>query len=245
MTTAPDLASADFRRALVVTAHPDDVDFGCAGTVATWTAAGVEVTYCVCTSGEAGAFDGTSRADVPELRQQEQRAAAEAAGVAEVVFLGYRDGQMTVNLALRRDIAKVIRTVCPDVVVTHSPEINWDAVTISHPDHRAVGEATLAAIYPDARNASAHPDLLEQHGLQPWTVSQLWMSESSQERINRAVDITEQFDTKMAALRAHHSQTARLHDLEGLIRQHLEGNAERYGPAPDRLAEVFHVVDTA
>ncbi|MDR7302573.1 PIG-L deacetylase family protein [Haloactinomyces albus] len=245
MTTDPEPAADDIRRALVVTAHPDDVDFGCAGTVAAWTAAGVEVTYCVCTSGEAGGFDDTARTDMPQLRQQEQRAAAEAAGVTDVVFLGYRDGQVVVNLSLRRDITKVIRTVCPDVVVTHSPEINWDAVTLSHPDHRAVGEAALAAVYPDARNAFAHPDLSEQHGLQPWTVRQLWMSESSQERINHAVDITEQFDTKMAALRAHHSQTARLHDLEGMIRQHLEGNAERYGPAPGRLAEVFHVVNTA
>lgn len=244
MATSPDLPADDVERALVVTAHPDDVDFGCAGTVATWTAAKVEVTYCICTSGQAGAFDDTPREDVPGLRQDEQRAAADAAGVTGVDFLGYRDGEVTVTLQLRRDITRVIRTVRPDVVVTHSPEINWEAVTLSHPDHRAVGEATLAAVYPDARNAFAHPELLDRHGLQPWTVRQLWMTESPQERVNHAVDITGQFDAKLAALRAHRSQTAHLDDLEGMIRRHLQGNAERHGLAPGRLAEVFHVVNT-
>ncbi|MFD0491312.1 PIG-L deacetylase family protein [Saccharopolyspora spinosporotrichia] len=166
MTTAPDSPTGT-RRALVVAAHPDDVDFGSAGTVASWTAAGMRVTYCICTNGDAGGFDATARADMPVIRQQEQRAAAAAVGVTDVHFLGYRDGQVSADLQLRRDITRMIRTVRPDRVLTHSPEINWARIAMSHPDHRAVGEATLAAVYPDARNEFAHPDLLLQHGLRP------------------------------------------------------------------------------
>ncbi|WP_190820938.1 PIG-L deacetylase family protein [Saccharopolyspora pogona] len=242
MTTSPE-ASTAARRALVVTAHPDDVDFGSAGTIASWVADGVQVTYCVCTAGDAGGFDHTLREDMPRIRQDEQRAAAAAVGVTDVQFLGYQDGQVTANLQLRRDITRVIRQVRPHRVISHSPEINWAHLPTSHPDHRAVGEATLAAIYPDARNGFAHPELL-QEGLQPWTVSELWMSESPEERVNRAVDITDFFDAKLAALSAHRSQTAHLDDLQGMIRRHLARTAERHGMA-GRLAEAFHVVDTS
>ncbi|MFD0918634.1 PIG-L deacetylase family protein [Saccharopolyspora rosea] len=241
--TTPAGSSADVRRALVVTAHPDDVDFGAAGTVASWTAAGISVSYCICTSGEAGACDGVPREEVPRLREEEQRAAAAAVGVTDVRFLRHQDGRVTPDLRLRRDITEVIREVRPDRVVTHSPEINWAHVAVSHPDHRAVGEAAFAAVYPDARNEFAHPELLDA-GLRPWTVRELWMSESPEERINHTVDITDQFDAKLAALAAHRSQTSHLDDLRGMIRRHLERTAERYGRA-GRLAEAFHVVNTA
>ncbi|MER6991108.1 PIG-L deacetylase family protein [Saccharopolyspora hirsuta] len=241
--TTPSGTAAVFQRALVVTAHPDDVDFGSAGTVASWVAAGAEVTYCICTSGDAGGFDDTPREDVPRLRQDEQRAAAAAVGVTDVRFLGYQDGQVVADLGLRRDIAKVIREVRPHRVITHSPEINWAHLPVSHPDHRAVGEAALAAVYPDARNAFAFPELLDA-GLEPWTVGQLWLSECPEERVNHAVDITDHFDTKLAALSAHRSQTAHLPDLPGTIGRHLTRTAERHG-MPGRLAEAFHVVDTA
>ena len=110
MTTPAD-SSADIRRALVVTAHPDDVDFGAAGTIAGWTAAGISVTYCICTSGEAGACDGVPREEVPRLREEEQRAAAAAVGVTDVRFLRHQDGRVTPDLRLRRDITEVIREV--------------------------------------------------------------------------------------------------------------------------------------
>lgn len=245
MNTPPVEPADDVRRVLVITAHPDDVDFGSAGTVASWTSRGVEVAYCVCTSGEAGSVEDTPRAEVPRLRQEEQRAAAKAVGVTDVTFLDYRDGEVTVHLRLRRDITEIIRTVRPDLVVTHSPEINWEHPVVSHPDHRAVGEATLAAVYPDARNEFAHPELLERDGLQPWTVRRLWLSESPPERLDHAVDITEHFEAKVAALRAHHSQTVRIEDLEGMLRRHLRANAERHGLGPERLAEAFQTVDTA
>lgn len=242
--TTPDTPSRA-QRVLVVTAHPDDVDFGSAGTIAAWTAAGVEVTYCVCTSGDAGDSDGIPREQMPELRRTEQRAAAEAVGVTDVRFLGFRDCEVVADLSLRRDITRIIRTVRPNRVLTHSPEINWASLAMSHPDHRAVGEATLAAVYPDARNAYSHPELLEEHGLQPWSVSQLWLTETPEERINHAEDITDYFQAKLAALRAHRSQTERLDDLEGLLRPYLERNAERHGLAPGRLAESFQVINVA
>lgn len=232
-------------RALVVTAHPDDVDFGSAGTVANWTESGTEVTYCVCTYGDAGGFDDTPREEMRARRAYEQREAANAAGVRDVRFLGHPDGRVQADLELRRDITRVIRSVRPELVITHSPEINWAFIPLAHPDHRAVGEATLAAVYPDARNTFAHPELLESEGLQPWTVRQLWLSESPSERLNHAVDITERFAAKLTALRSHESQVAHLEDLEGMVRGHLRGNAERFGLGPDRLAELFQVVDTA
>jgi LmbE family N-acetylglucosaminyl deacetylase len=116
-------------RALVVTAHPDDVDFGAAGTIATWTAAGTAVTYCIVTDGNAGAVDrDTDLAKLAEVRQAEQTAAAAEVGVHDVRFLGYPDGRLEVSMALRRDIARVIRSVRPHRLISQSPERNWDRV---------------------------------------------------------------------------------------------------------------------
>lgn len=242
MSTSPDTGT-DLRRALVVSAHPDDIDFGSAGTIAVWTDAGITVTYCVCTSGDAGGFDQTPRQEMPRIREEEQRAAARAVGVTDVRFLGYPDGQVSADIRLRKDISAVIRSVRPQRVLTHSPEINWAHIVVSHPDHRAVGEATLAAIYPDARNEFAHPELL-QRGLKPWTVSELWLSEAPVERINHAVDITDYFEKKIAALSAHRSQIEHANDLEGSLREQLRLSAERQGLPAGQLAETFHVVDT-
>src|SRR3954468_11314887 len=108
----------DVERALVVTAHPDDVDFGAAGTVAAWTAAGIEVTYCICTSGDAGGYDNTPRDAMGPLREAEQRAAAAAVGVRDVRFLRYPDGRLTPSIELRCDISREIRRVRPHRVLT-------------------------------------------------------------------------------------------------------------------------------
>ncbi|QGK71446.1 PIG-L family deacetylase [Allosaccharopolyspora coralli] len=248
MRTSPKIAS-DVRQVLVVTAHPDDVDFGTAGTVASWRTAGVGVTYCVCSSGEAGATDGLgghqlTLDEMRTLRENEQRSAARAVGVDDVRFLGHPDGRLVADLTLRRDITRVIRAVRPDRVVAHSPEINWGRLHVSHPDHRAVGEATVAAVYPDSRTPLAHPELVED-GLQPWTVHELWLTEAPDERINHAVDVTDHYEAKLAALHAHHSQTAHLDGLGSMIREHLRSNAEQHGLSSDRLAEAFQVVSTA
>lgn len=225
-----------------MTAHPDDVDFGAAGTVAAWTAAGMTVHYCVCTSGEAS---GDGSPEMAALREAEQTAAAEQVGVGDLVFLKYPDGAVVPSLELRRDISRVIRQVRPDRVLTWSPEINWEFVATTHPDHRAVGEATFAAVYPDARNPHAHRELLDREGLEPWSVPELWLADGPATLRNHAVDVTDTFDKKMAALRAHASQVGGNDELEQQLRIHLAATAGRYGLGDGRLAEEFQVVNTA
>ena len=136
----PDFDDTPVERALVITAHPDDVDFGAAGTVASWVAQGTEVTYCVITDGDAGGFDPTvPRSEIPRIRREEQVAAARILGVNDVRFLGYRDGELEVTHGLRRDISRVIRDVRPQRALIQSPERNWHRIPASHPDHMAAG----------------------------------------------------------------------------------------------------------
>jgi len=230
-------------RILVVTAHPDDVDFAVAGSVALWTDAGVAVSYCICTDGEAGGSDRSlSREEMAAIRRDEQRQAAREVGVTDVTFLGYPDGRLVPSLDLRRDISRVIRQVRPDRVVAQSPERNWARVYASHPDHLAAGEAAACAVYPDARNPFAHPELLEE-GWEPHTVPELWIMAT--ERADRVVDATAQFDRKLAALRAHRSQVGDGDHLDGLLRSWMRGTALAAGMPEGSLAEAFHVVETS
>jgi LmbE family N-acetylglucosaminyl deacetylase len=238
------LDDADIARVLVITAHPDDVDFGAAGTVARWTDAGLEVTYCVVTDGDAGGYDEDfPRAEVPAMRRAEQVAAAKCVGVHDVRFLGYPDGRVEATLDLRRDLARVIRQVRPDRVVCPSPERNYARTGVSHPDHRAVGSAALDAVYPDARNPFAFPELRNHEGLAPWKVREVWISGSPSP--THYVDVTDTFGRKMAALRAHVSQTGAMDDLEELVRTWLAGAAGSAGLPEGRLAESFQVLQTA
>lgn len=229
-------------RVLVVVAHPDDVDFAAAGTVAGWVAQGIEVSYCLCTSGDAGGFDDTPRAQMGSLREAEQKAAAAELGVHDLTFLRYPDGRVTPSIELRRDISREIRRVRPQRVLAPSPEIVWARLGVSHPDHRAVGEAALAAVYPDARNPFAHPELLVDEGLDAWTVRELWLMGAPPERAENVVDITSTFHLKIAALRAHVSQTGRWTDMEQRIRTFGAATAARFGLPEGHLAEVFQVV---
>jgi LmbE family N-acetylglucosaminyl deacetylase len=227
-------------RILVVSAHPDDVDFGVAGSVATWVKAGIEVTYCIVTDGDAGGSDRSiSRRDVATLRREEQRAAAAEVGVSDVVFLGYPDGRLTSSIELRRDISRQIRRVRPQRVVCPSPERWWERLGASHPDHLAAGDAAVCAVYPDARNPFAHPELLDE-GLEPHTVPELWMMASP--RSDHAVDITDTFDRKIAALRRHVSQVGEGEWIDERIREWAQATARSAGLGEGRLAEVFQVV---
>ena len=226
----------------MVVAHPDDVDFGAAATIATWTAVGTEVGYCICTSGDAGGFDDTPRDEVGPLREAEQRAAAAVLGVTDVRFLRHPDGRLTPSIELRRDICREIRRFRPHRVLAQSPEIWWRRLGASHPDHRAAGEATLAAVYPDARNPFAHPELQADEGLEPWTVPEMWIMGAPDERVDHVVDVTDVIDRKVAALREHRSQTAHMNDLDGLIRTWHSAQAERFGMRAGRLAEAFQLV---
>jgi LmbE family N-acetylglucosaminyl deacetylase len=230
------------RRVLIVTAHPDDVDFGAAGTVAGWVEAGLEVSYCVVTDGEAGGDDpAVPREDMPAIRRAEQRAAAEAVGVSEVRFLGYADGRLAVTTDLRRDLARVIRQRQPDRVVCQWPERHWGRIFASHPDHMAAGEAALCAVYPDARNPFAFPELAAE-GLAAHTVGQVWLMGATEPNVYP--DITDQFDRKVTALSCHRSQVGGFDDLRGFLRGWAEATARQGGLAEGRLAEAFRAIVT-
>jgi LmbE family N-acetylglucosaminyl deacetylase len=238
------LDDAAIERILVVTAHPDDVDFGSAGTVATWTKAGYEVTYCVVTNGDAGGFDpAVPRSEIAGIRQAEQRAAAAELGVTDVRFLGYPDGRVTPTLELRRDISRVIRQVRPQRVLTQSPQRNYERIYASHPDHLAVGEAALCAVYPDARNPFAHPELADE-GHEAWTVLETWLMAAP--GAAHVVDVTDVYEQKLAALRQHVSQLPGVpEDLDTMLRGWLGLNAKAGGLPEGRLAEAFQILDTA
>jgi len=210
------------------------------GTIALWADAGVSVTYCVITDGDAGGFDpAVPRDQIAGIRQAEQRAAAKAVGAADVIFLGYPDGQLVVSLDLRRDIARVIREVQPQRVVCQSAQRNMTRIYASHPDHLAAGEAALCAVYPDARNPFTFPEISD---LEAWSVPETWVM--GMDRANHYVDITESFDRKMAALHAHVSQHPEPDGLDEMVRGWNALNAEAGGLPEGHVAEAFWVLET-
>ena len=171
------IADTEIKRVLVVNAHPDDSDFGASGTIAQWVKKGIEVAYVFCTNGDQGGEEsGFTKEEMPAIRQREQRAAGAAIGVTDITFLNYVDGHLEPTIELRKDIVRQIRISKPDRIVCQSPERNWDRIGASHPDHLAAGEATIQAVYPDARNPFAFTDLLDNEGLQPWRVKEVWVS---------------------------------------------------------------------
>jgi LmbE family N-acetylglucosaminyl deacetylase len=234
----------DVERVLCVFAHPDDVDFGAAGTVATWVDSGLEVAYLLVTRGDAGGFDDTPRDRIPGIREAEQRAAAAAVGVKQVEFLdGYRDGTVTVTLDLRRDITAAIRRFRPDRILTSAPIRRWDRIPgPGHPDHLAVGEATTCAVYPDARNPFAFPELLADQGLEAWTVREMWYQGGPDP--DHAVDVTDTFPRKLAALESHASQVAHVAGFEATLRERHGLVAKTQGLSEGRLAEAFTIIRT-
>ena len=187
--------------AMVIVAHPDDAEFTMAGTVASWTQAGCRVTYVICTDGNAGSHEpGMTRKRLAEIRRAEQTAACASLGVAEVVFLGYDDGELQATLELRRDLVRVIRQYKPEVVLTSDPSRFFSGDSyINHPDHRAAGQAALDAVAP----ASAMPLLWPEAG-EPHRVHRVYIYGNNEP--NLWVDIGETIETKIAALRQHASQ---------------------------------------
>jgi LmbE family N-acetylglucosaminyl deacetylase len=230
------------KRALVVVAHPDDVDFGTAGTIAYLTNHGVDVAYCLVTSGDAGGDDSThTREERSAIREAEQTAAAKEVGVTNLTFLRWPDGQVEATLALRREIARVIRVHRPDLVITQSPERNYERIRASHPDHMATGEATLQAVYPDARNPHAFPELVGE-GFLPHTVVEVWLSGVAATMV---VDITKTFDQKFAALSRHVSQLGDADAVKTMLKSWSRDTAKRAGMKKGKLAEGFRVVTTS
>ncbi|MGA1705687.1 MAG: PIG-L deacetylase family protein [Candidatus Nanopelagicaceae bacterium] len=237
------LSDDEISKVLIVTAHPDDLDFGCAGTIATWVKKGIEVSYVICTNGDQGGEDPTvPREEMPKIRQKEQRDAGAVLGVSKITFLNYRDGWLVPTIELRKEIVRQIRIHKPDRMVIQSPERNWDRLFSSHPDHMAAGEAAIQAVYPDARNAFAFEDLLKEEGLEPHRVREVWVMAARDP--NHHVDITETIDLKIKALHAHVSQTAHNPKMEEMIRSWAERSAQVVGLDEGRCAEIFRVVNS-
>jgi LmbE family N-acetylglucosaminyl deacetylase len=230
-------------RILVVSAHPDDVDFGVGGSIATWTSAGIDVSYCMVTDGDAGGSDlELPRPEMARVRREEQTAAAATVGVTDLHWLAYPDGRLQPTIELRRDITRVIRTVRPQRVVCQSPERIWERVFASHPDHLAAGEAAVSAVYPDARNPFAHPELLAD-GFEPWTVPQLWLMAHPETDVY--VETTATIDKKVAALMCHVSQIPDPPALDQRIHEWGASIGAAVGLPDGRTAEAFKSVDAA
>ena len=223
------------QRAMVIAAHPDDIEFVVAGTVARWVRAGTQARYVLVTSGDAGSFQpGITREELARVREAEQRAAARVVGVHEVVFLGYPDGEVEPTLDLRRDLVREIRRFKPDTVICSDPtRFLVGNRYINHPDHRAVGQAALDAIAPAAAMPLAFVELREE-GLEPHRVAQVLISSTTEP--DTWIDITSTIDLKIEALRQHASQFPNGWDPKDLLREWGSENGKEIGV---RYAEAF------
>jgi len=228
-------------RVLVFAAHPDDIDFGASATIASWTAAGAQVSYCILTDGDAGGFSDEDRPGVAALRREEQLAAAQLVGVTDVTFLGEPDGYLEASDAVIRELVRRMREVRPDIVLSMHPERAWERIQKSHPDHLACGEAVTRAIYPAVENPFAYPELAAA-GLQSYRVPWLWFYGGPARLENRFVDVTGFEDAKVAAITAHRSQHPDVELMQARVRSFLQDNALRGGLPTGRSAESFHAV---
>jgi LmbE family N-acetylglucosaminyl deacetylase len=226
------------KRVLLVAAHPDDPEFSSAGTVASWVKKGFEVVYVLVTSGDKGTPDHEmTRERLSSQREQEQLAAAAKAGVTNVQFLRFPDGELTPSLELRGAITRMIRTFKPYAVITHDPlALFMNNEFINHPDHRAVGISTVDAIYPTARDPLQFNDQIRA-GLEPHKVKELYLWGS--EHPNVIVDISETIDDKVEALRCHVSQIGNPDELEDRIKTRT---AQTGAPHGLKYAETFRRV---
>ncbi|MBZ0283602.1 MAG: PIG-L family deacetylase [Anaerolineae bacterium] len=227
------------KRIMGVFAHPDDPEFFCGGTFARWATEGAHITFVLATSGDKGSSDpemtGTR---LVEIREAEERNAATALGAREVVFLRYSDGELQPTLELRRDITRLIRLKKPDIVVTNDPTVFWfGTMSINHPDHRAIGAATLEAVYPTARDRLNFIELERDEKLEPHKVSQIYICGTQSPTTK--VDVTAYLETKISALREHKSQ---IPDMEAMA-ERMRSNKDTEAPddAP-RYMEHFRVI---
>lgn len=204
---------------LAVGAHPDDIDIGCAGTVAKYISEGAVVYYLVLTDGSKGSEDPKiTDQELIRLRRAEQQKAADLLGVKKVFLLDFVDGELENTLALRKEIVKIIRQVKPNIVICWDPTLYYDEnrMFINHPDHRIAGEATMDSVYPFARNARTFPELLDE-GLAPYVVEELLIINFS--KANYFVDVSKTIDIKLKALSCHKSQFSNIQKFEERIKQ--------------------------
>lgn len=225
---------------MVVHAHPDDAEFGCFGTLAKMVADGVECTILVVTNGNAGGEGDRTHEELAKVRVEEQAAAARVIGIDRIINLGYEDGYVTPSLELRKDIARVIRQHRPDLVICPNAVRNYAMIGGNHPDHLAVGEATLAAVYPTARNPMAFPELLQDEKLDKWVVNWVYVIGATLEKPNHYVDITDVIDKKVEALLSHKSQLpAEVGHWVRLMAQDAGSRGKKHGYGDFEYAEEF------
>ncbi len=222
----PDDGEAPNKRALVIAAHPDDSEFGVAGTAAVWARDGWEVYYLICTDGSKGSDDPAMTADklVP-IRREEQRAAARVLGVKKVFFLNHVDGELAYTPEFARDVVRAIRTIRPHTVFSHDPNQVVRNTFINHPDHRCAGTVALDCVYPLARNRRTFPELLDE-GLEPHSAKEVYLWSASD--VNYRVDITGVIDVKLEALSKHKSQIAEMEARLDQIRSFWKDEDGRY-----------------
>jgi LmbE family N-acetylglucosaminyl deacetylase len=230
------------KRALMIQAHPDDCEFSSSGTIAKWVSEGVEVHYCSITSGDKGSSDPTMTGPaLAAIREREQRAAADVLGVKSVTFLGYSDATLVADLQLRRALTRVIRQIRPDMLMVMNPTFRFSDRYINHPDHVAAGEASLAAVFPSARDRMTFPELLDE-GLEPHKVRDVYVMTA--DKANTYFDISEYMDIKIAALKAHASQVKDW-DPSDMIRDWARENAKSHPARPEGFGEYaesfFHI----
>ena len=196
----------NYSRAMVVVAHADDAEWGCAGTVAQWCNNGWEVVYVLCTDGSKGTDDARlTSEELVSIRKKEQLDAGQVLGLHKVVFLDYEDSMLEPTLDLRRDIVRQIRFYKPDILICLSPLRRLDGSSyFGHPDHLASGEAALSAVFPSSRDRLTYPELLEE-GLEPHKVSEVWIMGHDDD--DKFVDVTDYIDVAVSALKSHSSQT--------------------------------------
>lgn len=225
-TPAPAPAPAS---AMTILAHPDDAEFGCGGTLATWARAGTEITMVIVTDGSKGNDDRSiTSAQLVVMRKEEQARAAKVLGVTRVVHLDYEDGVLQPTIPLRRDIARAIRQYKPEVIITGDPESRFGGdFYINHPDHRAAAEAALYGIFPAADNFNFYPELLAE-GLEPHKIKELWIEEWGGG--TTFVDVSDAIETKIAALAEHKSQFD-IKDVEPFVRKWTAEVGKKFGVA--------------
>lgn len=223
--------------AMVIVAHPDDIEFSCAGTLARWAKAGARISYVLCTSGEVGiAEEGMTKARAAEIRELEQRAAAEISGASEVIFIREPDGLLQPTLELRKKLVREIRRFKPEVVISGDPTVVLASSSyINHPDHRAAATAALDAVFPAAGQPNLFEELAEQ-GLSAHKVRKVYIT--SWEKGELFVNVEGTIDIKIAALRAHKSQMDGW-DPEEMVKSWAAENAQGKEMA---YAEAFRVV---
>ena len=225
-------------RVLVVAAHPDDIEFSCAGAVARWVDEGADATFVLVTDGSTGTTDTDLMGErLADVRREETITAAKILGVTDVVFLGYRDGYVEPTLDLRRDVAREFRKARPDRLIAMDPATLPGGWFVNHPDHRAVGQATLDITITAGTTPGHFPELLDE-GLEPWRgLKDIYIAGPGGGE--HAEDITTTLDRKIEALKAHHSQVGEWPNLDEMIRGWTAVNGKEHGLAH---AELFHVI---